>query len=68
MTDIASQLLATFESLPAREKHDLLTQMLRRSGALPDIAMTDDELTAVADNLFQSLDAGEADGDNFSTR
>ena len=68
MTDIASQLLATFESLPPREKHELLTQMLRRSGELPDSAMTDDELTAVADNLFQSLDAGEADDDNPNTR
>ncbi len=63
MTDIATKLLATFETLPADEQHELLAQMLRRTSTLPGIPMTDDALTAVADELFQSLDAEEARGD-----
>lgn len=37
MTDIAIQLLATFESLPAHEQHELLIAMLRRTGELVDL-------------------------------
>ncbi len=61
MTEIASQLLATFETLPADEQHELVTQLLRRTGDLPDTLLSDDGLTAIADQLFQSLDAEEAD-------
>ena len=64
MTDTATQLLATFESLSADEQHVVLTQMLRRVGELPEAPMTDDALTAVADEVFQSLDAEEDDGDD----
>jgi hypothetical protein len=64
MTEIASQLLATFDSLTPSDQHELLTLMLRRSGELPDTALRDDELVALADDLFQSLDAEEADGND----
>ena len=63
MTDIATQLLATFETLPRNEQHELLAQMLRRTGELPDTPMGDVDLSAVADQLLQSLDAEETDGD-----
>ena len=60
MSEIASQLLATFDSLPPQEQHELLTAMLRRSGELPDSGLSDDGLVGLADDLFQTLDAEEA--------
>ena len=64
MPDTATPLLATFESLSAPEQHVVLTQMLRRIGELPDAPMSDDALIANADDVFQSLDAEEDDGDD----
>lgn len=68
MSDAASQLLATFESLPANEQHELLIAMLRRSGELPDTIVSDDQLVEIADELFQTLDAEESDGDVSNSR
>lgn len=59
MSDTASQLLATFETLPASEQHEIITQLLRRTSALSDTSLSDDDLTTVADGLFQMLDAEE---------
>ena len=68
MTDTAIQLLATFESLPPQEKHELLTAMLRRCDELPDSLLTDVDYSSLADNLFQSLDADELDVDQPSEK
>jgi len=68
MTNTASQLLATFESLPASEQHELLIAMLRRSGELPNTVVTEDQLAGIADELFQALDAEESDGDDTESR
>ncbi len=68
MTDTASQLLATFESLPASEQHALLIAMLRRSGELPNTVVTEDQLTGIADELFQALDAEESGSENSESR
>ena len=68
MSETASQLLATFESLPANEQHELLIAMLRRSGELPNTIVTDSQLVGIADDLFQTLDAEESDGDNADSR
>ena len=62
MSDTATQLLATFESLPEKEQHELLIAMLRRSGELPDTLVSDDQLVGIADELFQTLDAEESNG------
>lgn len=62
MSETAAQLLATFDSLEPQEQHELLTELLRRSGQLPDTFLTDDHLVGLADNLFQALDAEESDG------
>lgn len=62
MSETASQLMATFESLPMREQHELLTAMLRSSGELPATLLADDHLVGLADELFQALDAEESDG------
>ena len=64
MSEIASQLLATFDSLPPQEQHELLTAMLRRSGELPDSGLSDDGLVGLADDLFQTLDAEEANSED----
>ena len=61
MSETAAQLLATFDSLPPQEQHELLTEMLRRSSELPDALLTDDHLVGLADDLFQTLDAEESD-------
>jgi hypothetical protein len=61
MSETAAQLLATFDSLPPQEQHELLTEMLRRSGELPETLLTDDQLVGLADDLFQALDAEESD-------
>ncbi len=63
MSETAIQLLATFDLLPAKEQHELLIAMLRRSGELPDTIVSDDPLVGIADGLFQTLDAEESNGD-----
>ena len=64
MTDTATQLLATFESLPEQEQHESLISMLRLSGELPDTLVSDEQLVGIADELFQTLDAEEPNGDD----
>ena len=68
MSETATQLLATFESLTASEQHELLIAMLRRSGELPDTIVSDDQLVGIADELFQTLDAEESNGDDADAR
>ena len=64
MSDTATHLLTTFESLPEKEQHELLIAMLRRSGVLPETMVSDDQLVGIADELFQSLDAEESNDNN----
>ena len=68
MTDVVTQILATFASLPAKEQHELLIALLRRSGELPETMVTDEQLVGIADELFQTLDAEEANGHEADTR
>lgn len=64
MPETASQLLAAFDSLPAREQHELIAAMLRRSGELPDTLLSDEGLVDLADQLFQALDVEESRGND----
>ena len=64
MSDTAVQLLAAFASLPEGEQHELLITMLRRSGEMPDTIVSDEQLVGLADELFQTLDAEESDGND----
>ena len=64
MSDTAAQLLETFESLPEQEQHELLVAILRRSGELPDTLVSHDQLLGIADELFQTLDAEESNGND----
>ncbi len=61
MSEAAAQLLASFASLPLRQQHELLTELLRRTGELPETLLTDDHLVGLADDLFQALDEEESD-------
>lgn len=64
MSETASQLLATFDSLPPQEQHELIAAMLRRTGEIPDTFLSDDALVDLADNLFQAIDMDEAHGND----
>jgi hypothetical protein len=68
MSEMAAQILAKFETLPPREQHELLAEMLRRSGELPGAQLQDEHLVILADHLFQSLDDEESRGDEPRTR
>lgn len=68
MTETAAQLLATFELLEPEEKHELLIEMLRRSGELPDTFLSDDDFIRFADGLFQTLDAEESNAPRQHTK
>ena len=67
MSEMVSQLLATFDRLPPQEQHELITAMLRRTGELPDTLLADDALVDLADNLFQTLDMEESHGNDAKT-
>lgn len=60
MSKMTSQILESFDALPPEEQHDVLTEMLRRVGELPEGILSGDALTGLADDLFQTLDAEEA--------
>ncbi|MDX1964153.1 MAG: hypothetical protein SFX18_13450 [Pirellulales bacterium] len=68
MSDIAAQLLATFDMLEPQEQHDILANLLRRGGELPDTVLTEEQLTGIAEELFLALDAEESDADNSLKR
>jgi hypothetical protein len=62
MSETTAKLLATFDSLEPQEQHELLAELLRRTGELPDTLLADDQLARLADDLFQALDVEESDG------
>ena len=62
MSTSATQLLTAFDALPDGDKDDVVVALLTRRPVGGD-ALTDDDLTALADDLFQQMDADEgADG------
>jgi hypothetical protein len=58
MTKTMKQVLDSYEALPADEKQEVAVAILRRLPAAGDLSA--DDLTALADELFQTLDADEA--------
>ncbi|MBI4574571.1 MAG: hypothetical protein HY713_14940 [candidate division NC10 bacterium] len=62
MTNAVRQLIDSFEALPEDEKHEALAQLLRRLLGSPYLSPSDDELTHVADLVFQEYDCDEARG------
>ena len=59
MSEIATQLLNTFSSLSASEQHDVLLALLRSSGELPSSSLNDDQLVAIAEDVFLSFEGEE---------
>ncbi len=68
MSGSATQLLATFQSLSPEERHDVMVLLLRESGELPDTYVSDDQLVAIADELFEALDVEESNGNAAEER
>ena len=73
MSEIALQLLATFDSLPAKEQHELLVLMIQRNIGMEipvsgHDALDSEQLAKVADEMFQILDDEEADGGRAQSR
>lgn len=68
MSEIANQLLNTFSSLSASEQHEILLALLRSSGELPASTMKDDQLVAIAEDVFLSLEGDELHGGEGSKR
>ena len=62
MTNAARQVIDSFEALPEQEKHEVLSQILRRLMDKPYSSLTDEELTGAADLVFQEYDRGEGRG------
>ena len=56
MTTQVQSILTTFEALPEDDKRELASEILRRSMAMETPALSDDQLTAVADELFLGLE------------
>ena len=62
MTNAARQLIDSFEALPEEEKHEVLAQLLRLLIRSPYSLPSDEDLTHVADSVFQEYDRDEAQG------
>lgn len=68
MSEIATQILAAFDTLAPAEQHTVVTALLRRGGKLPSTVLADDVLLEVADSLFQELDAEEQPSGDSNAR
>jgi hypothetical protein len=62
MTNAARQLIDSFEALPEQEKHEVLSQLLRRLMDKPYASASDEDLVGAADLIFQEYDQREAQG------
>lgn len=60
MTTQVQSILTTFEALPEDDKRELASEILCRSVSLESPLLSDDQLTAIADELFLGLDREEA--------
>ncbi len=68
MSEIASQILNSFSSLPETEQHEVLVALLRSSGELPSSELTDEDLVSLAEEVFLRLDAEEVQDGQSDTR
>lgn len=62
MAEGAARSLATFNLLALQQQHELLVELLRRSGELPRTSLSDEHCIGLEDNLLQSLDAVNSHG------
>jgi hypothetical protein len=61
MNTAVQQLLASFDALPAVDKHQAVVEILRRVSPTDQGDMPESALIEAADDLFRALDAEEAD-------
>lgn len=60
MSPEIEDILGSFEALPEVGKREVASEILRRTAALEAPPLSDDELTAIADERFLELDREEA--------
>ncbi len=60
MASGVDEILESFESLPNEAKREVASEILRRIAKFDNPQLTDDELTAIADDLFTDLDRRES--------
>jgi hypothetical protein len=60
MGNAARRLLEAFEALPAEEQREVQAELLRREIEAPYSPVSDDELVAVADEVFVMYDEEES--------
>jgi hypothetical protein len=58
----ADAIIAALDNLPAPEREEVVSELLRRVGLSDHGAPSDEELTAAADQVFQGLDRREESG------
>ena len=59
MTQATKKLLEEFETLPERDRSELVAELARRVALSPHDAPQDEDLVATADRLFVELDRRE---------
>jgi hypothetical protein len=55
----AQAILAALDDLPATEREEVVSELLRRAALAEHLSPSDDELTAAADAVFEDLDRRE---------
>ena len=58
----AEAILAAFSELPAPERDEVVSELLRRVALSDHSAPSDEELVSAADQVFQTLDRRENSG------
>jgi hypothetical protein len=58
----AEAIIAALDNLPAPEREEVVTELLRRVALSDHRAPSDEELAAAADQVFQDLDRREESG------
>jgi hypothetical protein len=67
MNTVVDSILKTFDELPPLEQREVATRILRRTASLDLPALSDDDLINTAEDLFQELDAAEAENGDTET-
>jgi hypothetical protein len=61
MTTQVQNILSNFDALPVDDQRELAAEILKRSILMDSPILTDDQLTAMADELFLRLDGEETE-------
>ena len=59
MTQAAKKLVGEFDALPEADREDVLAELLRRVAAGPHELPTEEDMVALADQVFEELDRRE---------